>query len=298
MNFNDACLNLQITSPFSLKTLKKQYRISALKYHPDKHQPDSDGYYCNKFKTIQESYEFLYKIVENNENDECDENLDYNTLFTSFISSMFTTNNSNIEINKIIEIIIKDCGKLSINLFENMDKNMAIELFEFINTYHYLLYISVETVNKLKDILNEKIKNDNVIILNPNLFDLFNDNIYILDFEKEKYYIPLWHDEIYYKHKGNDLVIKCIPELPENVTIDNNNNIIISLNFSLNEIFNKNEICYTVVDDKKINIKVDDLKITKIQNYILRNQGISTINYNNIYETKEKSNIIVTILIE
>ena len=67
---------------------------------------------------------------------------------------MFTTNNSNIEINKIIEIIIKDCGKLSINLFENMDKNMAIELFEFINTYHYLLYISEETVNKLKDILS------------------------------------------------------------------------------------------------------------------------------------------------
>ena len=39
MNFNEACSNLQIVSPFTHTDLKKQYRIMALKYHPDKHVP-------------------------------------------------------------------------------------------------------------------------------------------------------------------------------------------------------------------------------------------------------------------
>ena len=48
MDFNNACLNLQINSPFSVVELKKQYRLMALKYHPDKHVPDIDHFYENK----------------------------------------------------------------------------------------------------------------------------------------------------------------------------------------------------------------------------------------------------------
>jgi len=66
MDFNNACLNLQINSPFSVVELKKQYRLMALKYHPDKHVPDIDHFYENKFKMIQESYEYLNTFLEDN----------------------------------------------------------------------------------------------------------------------------------------------------------------------------------------------------------------------------------------
>lgn len=87
MNFNNACLNLQINSPFSEIDLKKAYRIMALKYHPDKHMPDTNNFYTNKFKEIQESYEYLNTYLENNTN-KIDYDLDYNSIFTDFLPSL------------------------------------------------------------------------------------------------------------------------------------------------------------------------------------------------------------------
>ena len=61
MDFNEACLNLNLTPIFTSLELKKQYRMMSLKYHPDKHMPDTDGFYSNKFKIIAESYQYLHK---------------------------------------------------------------------------------------------------------------------------------------------------------------------------------------------------------------------------------------------
>ena len=64
MDFNEACLNLNLNTQFTSTELKKQYRLMSLKFHPDKHMPDKDGFYCNKFKIIAESYEYLSKYLE------------------------------------------------------------------------------------------------------------------------------------------------------------------------------------------------------------------------------------------
>ena len=52
-------------------------------------------------------------------------------------------------------------------MIENMEKEKAIELFEFVNKYHRILSIPVETVNKIKVIINNKVENDNMIIIIP-----------------------------------------------------------------------------------------------------------------------------------
>ena len=66
-----------------------------------------------------------------------------------------------------------------------MDKEKAMQIFEFINKYQHILYIPSSTVEKIKNIINEKMENDHIIILNPQLEDLFHDNVYILEFEEE-----------------------------------------------------------------------------------------------------------------
>ena len=313
MNFNKACLNLQLNYPFSNNELKKQYRIMALKYHPDKHikniipnENDSNinEYYNEKFHEIKESYDFLNDYLNEN-NDEDDENNikksndifnrdncdinDYNSLFSGFLSSFF--NNKQVDIQNIIKSIINDYENISIKMIETMEKEKAIELFEFINKYHHILSIPIETVNKIKNIINNKVENDNMIIINPCLDDLINDNIYMFELENEKYYVPLWHDEIYYKHKDNDLVIKCIPDLPENITIDNNNNVIIEISYEIKTIINEDYIHYQL-GKKLLKIPICELKIKSIQKYIIKSQGISIIQHNNIYDNSKKSNII------
>jgi len=265
----------------------------ALKYHPDKHVPDTDKFYATKFKEIHASYDYLNTFLEENKElpSSVDES-DYNSLFADFLSSFFTNNQPDVQ--SIIRTIIVDCHNLSIKLFENLDKEKAIQIFEFINTYQHILYISSETVEKIKNIINEKIENDNIIILNPNLDDLMADNIYMLDFEGEKYYVPLWHDEIYYKHKNNDLVIKCIPELPENISLDDNNNILITVYDTIASVINMEYISCTV-GKGVYNIPVRELKIQKTQNYVIKRQGISLIKPTNVYDNTDKSNIIFVV---
>ena len=175
-----------------------------------------------------------------------------------------------------------------------MDKERAIKVFEFINTYHHILYISDETVNKIKNIINKKIENDNIIILNPLLNDLMEDNIYILELENKKYYVPLWHDEIYYKHNENELVVKCLPDLPEHISLDNNNNIVVEIDYFISSLLNQEFIQYKL-GPTVFYIPVKELKIQKIQKYLFNKKGISLIQQNDIYNNTEKSNVIFII---
>ena len=290
MDFNKACVELEINSPFSLSELKKQYRIMALKNHPDKHMPDIENIYTNKFKNIQMAYEYLNDFLEHDNEADNDIN-DYNSLFNDFLSSVFT--NYNYDVHNIISIIINDCHTLSVSLFENMDKEKAIQVFEFINTYHHILYIPDNIVDKIKNIINEKIKNDNIVILNPSLDDILNDNVYMLEFEGEKYYVPLWHDELYYKHKSNDLIVKCIPDLPENISI-HNDNFIIHIHQSIQDVLHKTHITYDI-GPFSYDIPVDKLSIKTIQTYKIINRGFSIIQPNDIYDNSKKGDIIFII---
>lgn len=292
MNFNKACSILQINSTFSEIDLKKAYRIMALKHHPDKN-PNNQKESEEKFKEIQQSYEYLNNYLQYNK-EQKDINLDYNSIFSDFLSSFF--NNGSPEVNNIINSILRDGENASIKLFEKLDKDKAIKIFEFINTYQHILYVSKETVDKLKEIINKKIENDNIIILNPSLEDLLNDNIYVLTFEEEKYFIPLWHDEIYYKNKKNNnhIVVKCIPELPDNISLDNNNNLIINVTFSISEILNKEYVTYNI-GNISYDINVTKLHVKSIQQYLIKGKGISLIQSNEIYDNTKKGNVIFQI---
>ena len=104
----------------------------------------------------------------------------------------------------------------------------------------------------------------------------------------------LIQNEVYYKHKGNNLVIKCLPDLPENIILDNDNNVIINIYENIKTVLQKEFIHYQL-GNKLLQIPVCELKIKTVQKYIIKTQGISIIQHNNIYDNSKKSNVVFII---
>ena len=66
---------------------------------------------------------------------------------------------------------------------------------------------------------------DNIIVLNPSLSDLLNDNIFKLDIDEKEFYVPLWHHELHFSLQNKDLIVRCEPDIPKNFWINEFNTI-------------------------------------------------------------------------
>ena len=99
-----------------------------------------------------------------------------------------------------------------------------------------------------------------------------------------------------YDSSGNDIYVKCIPVLPENIEIDEKNNINVSYETTMQEIWDE-EYLIVNVGSLKFYIKRDTLKIKQHQVVLFSKQGISRINTKNIYDIEQRGDVVVNIKI-
>ena len=132
------------------------------------------------------------------------------------------------------------------------------------------------------------------IVLKPTLTDLFADNLYKLTFEQRQFLIPLWYDELVYDISGADLIVRCCPELPPDVSIDTKNNITISVRLVAGDLIGKSTYDISVCG-RNFTICPAELKLVPLQTVVLKNVGISQINRRDIYNVAERANVILNI---
>lgn len=287
MNYQRAKDILQIKEPINKKDVKKSYYSLAIKYHPDKSKDNSQ-----KFLEIKEAYEFLNKYLDYEEETEEDAG-DYISLIQKCIKLISpTTQWSNLFMDSTFKNIINDCQNISLKIFKDLDKQKAIEIYTFLSTYKKMFHISEDTLQKMNELLKEKRKNDNLIVLTPTLDDLFEEKIYILEICDKKFYIPLWCHELAYDVNGGDLIVKCEPQLPNSVEIDDHNNLFVNIERNIKDAL-KEDIIF-VLGKKSFKIKSKELFVKHKQTHILYNEGIPRFNQKNIYKV-QKSNIYVNI---
>ena len=294
MNFKTARELLDLHNNFSLQELKKKYHMKALKTHPDKCIDDPVA--SEKFKEINDAYHYLLDYLSINgeiSKKEHDKDNSYHNLLFKFLNIDHNT------IYKLIAKITQGYHNITVSMFENMEKDESIELYNFVVKYKDILYISDPDIEKIKNIIREKVKNENVFILNPGIEDLFNHRIFKLKYHDDIFYVPLWHSELQFASSGeqcSDINVICIPELPENITIDQYNNIHYNITVELDGILDKEQIVVYICDleenKKVVKFKVSDLRITKYQTVILHSEGIARINTDDSYNIDNLSDIV------
>jgi hypothetical protein len=291
--------------------VKRKYHKMALRWHPDKNGNTSDA--TKRFQRINEAHTYLSKeLTKDNSSifedfvsssDSKDEKNMYTSLLSVFISNILKTETNVMKqlLTKIIkDIVINGYKVISMKLIEELDKDKSIELYNFLCKYKNLLHINNDTLELVSSLIKEKYKNDSVYVLNPSIDDLFENNIYKLYVNGLLFLVPLWHTEMYFDDTlGNDIIVICRPELPEDISIDENNNI----HYNLLVPFEKDMIInQSSKDDLIINIGKRDFKIPlnklyikEEQTYILKGQGITKIIEDDVYNVSCKCDIIVKV---
>jgi len=299
-------------SDITIKKLKKKYHKLALKHHPDKNENTIES--NEKFKQIQEAYSYLK--TEFHLEDDYDNNADeVNSSSDSNSDSSSNNNNNNFSfilqlfmktmlegkynsiISKIIQDIVSGCTKVTIKLFEDLDKDTCMNIYMFLSNNRFTLHLNDTILETMREIVQQKFDNVLIYKLNPGLYDLLNNNIYKLNIQDHVCYVPLWNAESYFDISGCEVIVLCEPELHDNIVIDEYNNIHVTCEISIvNELYDliMNNSDYTLqIANKYFNIPVQKLYMKKDQKYIIKNEGLSKIidDFNN----SEKANIIVTI---
>ena len=119
---------------------------------------------------------------------------------------------------------------------------------------------------------------------------------------KKIYYVPLWHTEIYYNlnsfHENvetpkRELIVKCIPVLPDHIYIDEINNIYIDVRTRVETLFNQSKLTVSITESISFDIPVHTLEFKTHQTITLQKCGIPMINTENMYDVSEKMNVII-----
>lgn len=300
MNIQQArkILNIPENSVMNEETIKKHYRMMALKYHPDKNK-ESDA--SSKFQEINSAYEFL----SNNKQETETEN--YDSLLKIFINQIFDDDFQKqiiyMLLMKILQKTSNQVFDISLQFLENIDIKILKKIYDFFN--HYAdIFESLYFIEKIKKIIEKKEKsvdsyNDKreYIVLHPLLEDLFENNLYKLNEYNQNIIVPLWHHELIYDISGIELYVECYPILPDNIKIDEENNIHVCLKYTIKELWSL-EMIEINLGNRTFLIERQKLFLIEFQQIIMKKEGISKINEENIYDIGEKSDIIVHIYID
>lgn len=281
------------------------YRKLALKYHPDKNGNNAES--NQRFQQIHEAYELLKHVVTDDETEQpVSENIGYSELLSTFVKTMLQCDYSVIG-HKLIQAILLSGKAFTLQMFDDLfdstegtdgtclNKDIVMTIYLFLSKYKRILHCSDELLESIKNIVLQKYNHVCIYKLNPSIQDLISNNFYKLHVENQLFLVPLWHGESYFEGaNGTEIITICEPELPKNMTIDDNNNLIVELTISLSELKNLNAPYTFSIGTETFSINLSKLHLVCEQYYLIQGKGLVNIN-KNIYDVSNKSDIIVKI---
>ncbi len=313
MNIKDARTMLGVSRDCSLVELKKRYHILALKLHPDKNGNTVEA--TAAFQKLNQAYRLLLLDVDLNgdaskmHTDADEDNHSYSNIFMNFIKSLFSKkhkseNDEDARMNPVLmdllHRIVNDYASVSVNLLlDSLDPTMLFQLYETLEQYNAAVRMDDGIFDEITRVIREKMQKNNFIILKPSLKDVIQNNISVVQFEGQTFYVPLWHSELHYRIEATNkqLIVRCMPELPEHMSIDVNNELHIDVRADIKELLSRGSgaLRIPLYDSEFVELQVRELHVVPRQTVVLRNNkhGISLICSNDIYDVANKAPICV-----
>lgn len=290
MDFTRACKTLNVTPPFDTKHLKQKYHKAALRHHPDR---NIGGNSSATFQEIGEAYTFLSMWLDAEHT--APPSFDYGSILDNFISVLGEKRPfERSEIKNLLDDLIHGCRNISLKAFQNTDKETAMKLFGYIVRYSELLGLDEGTIGVMRGIVREKMSDDELVIVNPSIDNLLNDDVYCLTHNEEVFYVPLWHDEVSFDLSGSMLVVKCIPEIGEHINVSEHNVLQVNVTTQCSKVFEEGGI-NVKLGTKSFLIPSHEIHIKPFQTYTIPSVGIARINTSDIYNASDKSDIVFNI---
>jgi hypothetical protein len=316
MNLKDARTTLGVSRDCSLTELNKRYRIMALKLHPDKNGNTPEA--TTAFQELNAAYRMLLPGADdcNAANQDSDADNDtYSNIFMKFMKSLFKrkdrdeSDRVNPILLDLLHRIVHDYASASVNsALDSLDPSVLFQLYETLEQYNSAVSMDARIFEEITRIIREKMQKNNIIILKPSLKDVIQNNISVLQFGGQTFYVPLWHSELHYRveattpdsspdKSGKQLIVKCMPDIPDHMSIDANNELHIDVSADIKELLalSTGVLRIPLYDSECVELQVRELHIKSSQTVVLRNNshGISLICANDIYDVRTKAPICV-----
>jgi len=290
MNRCDAIHILEINSAsneeITLEDIKKQYKRVALKHHPDKNGNTLAS--NERFQQINEAYLFMKEECERKKPSGKTEDFSssfYQDLLQHFLQSSLGSSNS--QLIHVLANLILGTTAITTQILESWDRKTALQIYIFLSQNRSYLHLPDALLETIRSWVVQKYERVEIYVLNPTLQDMLDGNCYKLNIGNETLYVPLWHRECSFDVSGCEIITICEPELPENVSIDEDNNIYISVCIEWKNILA--ETHFTVfLGNKSICIPFSQLYIKKEQVYRIPGAGLAKIKDNPMDVTEMK----------
>jgi hypothetical protein len=287
--------------------ITKAYRMASLKHHPDKNEnsPESTA----RFQKINEAYQYLDFHASTHSAASAMHSFaggafSYQEIFVFFIRTMFArTGNDAVDSADIEAALMHIVSSNYDKLMKTLDKTTAVSVYEFMHEYADILHLPEDTLETMFKIVSDKMKSDNLVILNPTLADVFGKKVYELEYESKRFSVPLWHNEMYYAlTNDSDLVVRCtICDVPDYMYIDENNHITLSIRTSIQRLLDTGSVTVTIplLDQPPVEIKIPSSVLTvttATQTYACPDPiGIPKINTRNLLDSSTLAGMSVCI---
>jgi hypothetical protein len=300
-------LQLENIHSVSLTEVKKQYYRLALENHPDKNGNTEES--TLRFQEINEAYEVIKREIEEIEEIDKEESsatstatsntTSFSYLLRSWLKEWFQNTIDETKMTLLIDLLISLLQKGTNKVTMNMDPSSAQVMLPILIHMSSVFHINEDIIQKVRDIIKSDEKNMETIIIQPSLRDLFENKIFKYERKGEIYFVPLWHSEMVFSDKTykEEFVVKCLPNLPNNMKIDENNNIHIveKVVFSAMNLLEQRDINVSL-EGYNWNIPTERLNCKREQIYTMKREGIAKINERNIYNIEERGDILFHIV--